>query len=126
MRLPVVHPRRNALACVLLESHAEGAVAAVTAFVGQLLGNDRSSVSFHLFITVHEILDAQCVDIKAEQQYIYHGDVEEQMLGIEHVDDTKRHKGCDGNRSRPNGALTVLQHREHSAGDGEEHVEDKK
>ena len=58
-----VHPSRHTLACALLEGEAEGAVAAVTTFAGQLLGNDGLPGSGELFAAVDEMVDAQIVDI---------------------------------------------------------------
>ena len=57
------HPGRYALACALLEGEAEGAVAAVAAFFGQLLGKDGLSGSDELLVAADEVVDSQVVDI---------------------------------------------------------------
>ena len=59
----MAHPRGDALASALLEGEAEGAVAAVAAFAGQLLGNDGLSGSDYLLVAADEVVDAQVVDI---------------------------------------------------------------
>ena len=61
--LIAAHPRRDSLAHALLEGKAEGAVAAVAAIVGQLLGNDRLLGSSGLVEEVNEMVDTQIVDI---------------------------------------------------------------
>ena len=57
------HPRGDALAGALLEGEAEGAVAAVAAFAGQLLGYDGHSGSDDLLVAADEVVDAQVIDI---------------------------------------------------------------
>ena len=57
------HPRGDALAGALLEGEAEGAVAAVAAFAGQLLGYDGHSGSDDLLVATDEVVDAQVIDI---------------------------------------------------------------
>ena len=59
-----MHPCRHALACALLEGQAEGAVAAVATFAGQLLGDNRLSSCGDLLIAADEMVDAQIVDIR--------------------------------------------------------------
>ena len=59
----IVHPSGYALPYALLEGEAESAVAAVAAFAGQLLGNDRLSGSGGLLIEADEVVDAQIVNI---------------------------------------------------------------
>ena len=59
----VLYPCGYGFACALLESQAEGAVAAVTAFAGQLLGDDGLSGSGELLVAADEMVDAQIVDI---------------------------------------------------------------
>ena len=59
----VAHPDGHALASALFESEAEGAVAAVTAFVGQLLGDDGLAGSCEFLVAGNEVVDAQIVDI---------------------------------------------------------------
>ena len=59
----MAHPRGDALAGALLEGEAEGAVAAVAAFAGQLLGHDGLSGSDDLLVAVDEVVDAQVIDI---------------------------------------------------------------
>ena len=58
-----MHPSSYGLPCALLESEAEGAVAVVAAFVGQLLGNDRKSGCGGLAIATDEVADAKVIDI---------------------------------------------------------------
>ena len=57
------HPGGYRLAYALLEGKAEGAVAAVTAFVGQLLGDDGLSGSGKRLVAADEMVDAQIIDI---------------------------------------------------------------
>ena len=59
----VAHPGCYGMARTLLEGEAEGAVAAVAAVAGQLLGWDRTLVSDGLAVETGEMLDAQVVDI---------------------------------------------------------------
>ena len=59
----VAHPGSYALARALLEGQAEGAITAVTAFAGQLLGDDGLSGSSGLLVAADEVVDAQIVDI---------------------------------------------------------------
>ena len=59
----VVHPCSYAHASALLESEAEGAVAAVAAFACQQLGYDGVSGCKYLVVAADEVVDAQVVDI---------------------------------------------------------------
>ena len=58
-----MHPGCYALAHALLEGEAEGAVAAVAALVGQLLGGEGMLGSDGLAVETDEMTDAQRVDI---------------------------------------------------------------
>ena len=58
-----MHPCGHVLTHALFEGKAEGAVAAVTTFAGQLLDNDGLPSGGSLAIEVHEVIDAQVVDI---------------------------------------------------------------
>lgn len=57
------HPGCHALSHALLEGQAEGAVAAVAAFTGQLLGSDGLLDSDSLTIEIHKLIDAEVVDV---------------------------------------------------------------
>ena len=57
------HPCRYILADALLEGEAEGAIAAVAAFAGQLLGDDGLSGSSKLLVAADKVVDAQVIDI---------------------------------------------------------------
>ena len=57
------HPSSDTLTHALLEGEAEGAVASVAAFAGQLLGCDGLMGSNSLSIETHEVVDAQVVDV---------------------------------------------------------------
>lgn len=57
------YPGCNGLSHALLEGEAEGAVASVAAFAGQLLGCDGLMGSNSLSIETHEVVDAQVVDV---------------------------------------------------------------
>ena len=57
------HPGCYGLSRALFEGKTEGAVTAVAALLGQLLGNDGLSGSGGLFVEAHEVVDAQVVDI---------------------------------------------------------------
>ena len=59
----LTHPCRYALAHTLLESQAEGAIAAITALVSQLLGRDSTLFSNSIAIEANEMADAQVVDV---------------------------------------------------------------
>ena len=59
----VAHPRGDALPHALLKGVAEGAVAAVAAVVGQLLGGERLARGDGLMVAADEVLDAQAVDV---------------------------------------------------------------
>ena len=61
--LRFVHPCRHALAHTLLESQAEGAIAAIAALASQLLGRERPLISDSLAIKTNEMADAQVVDV---------------------------------------------------------------
>ena len=58
-----MHPGRYGLAHALLEGEAEGAVAAVAAVDGQLLGREGALGGDSLVIEADEMTDAQIVDI---------------------------------------------------------------
>ena len=58
-----MQPGSYRLTHALLESQTEGAVAAVAAGAGQLLGDDGLSGCRLLMIETHEVADAQVVDI---------------------------------------------------------------
>ena len=58
-----MYPGGYALARALFEGQAEGAIAAVAAFAGQLLGNDGLSCCDGLLIAADEVVNAQIVDI---------------------------------------------------------------
>ena len=57
------HPSSDRLPYALLKGKAEGAVAAVATFVGQLLGDDGLSGSGKLLVALDEVVDALIVDI---------------------------------------------------------------
>ena len=57
------HPGGYRLTHTLFEGQAEGAVAVVTAFVGQLLDGERLLSLDNLLIAADEVVDAQIVDI---------------------------------------------------------------
>ena len=56
-------PSSYRLTHTLFESKTEGAVAAVAAGTGQLLGDDRLSSCRLLVIETHEVVDTQVIDI---------------------------------------------------------------
>ena len=58
-----MHPNCHTLPHSLLKSKAEGAVAAEAAVACQLLHDDGLSVRDCLTIELHEVVDAQVVDI---------------------------------------------------------------
>ena len=58
-----MHPGGDGLARALLEGQAESAVAAVTAFVGQLLDGEGQLGTGYLLVTADEIVDAQIINI---------------------------------------------------------------
>ena len=58
-----VHPGGYSLTHALLESEAEGAVATVTAFAGQLLDREGLSGNGDLLVAADEVVDTQIVDI---------------------------------------------------------------
>ncbi len=58
-----MHPSGHGLPHALLESEAESAVAAVAALVGELLGREGLPGSGSLATEIHEVVDAQVVDI---------------------------------------------------------------
>ena len=59
----MAHPGCDRLAHALLERKAEGAIAAITAVDGQLLGRERTLGSDCLAIEADEMIDAQTIDI---------------------------------------------------------------
>ena len=61
--LRFAHPCRHTLAHTLLKGQAEGAIAAITTLVSQLLGRDRPLISDSLAIETDEMADAQVVDV---------------------------------------------------------------
>ena len=58
-----MHPGCHALSHALLEGQAEGAVAAVAAFTGQLLGSNGLVDSDSLTIEIHKLIDAEVIDV---------------------------------------------------------------
>ena len=59
----VVHPRSDTLTRAQGEGTTEGAIAAETALLCQLLGANGLSGSSNLLVAVDEVVDAQVVDI---------------------------------------------------------------
>ena len=76
------HPSRNGHSHALLEGEAEGAVAAVAAVVGQLLGGDGLPCGDCLAIETHKVVDAEVVDIGI----VGHAMTGEKLAEIEAVD----------------------------------------
>ena len=58
-----MHPGCHGLPHALLEGETEGAVTSVAAIVSKLLGNDGLPCRDSLAIEIHEMVDAQIVDI---------------------------------------------------------------
>ena len=57
------YPGSYALARALLEGQAEGAVAAITTFAGQLLDGEGQLGTGYLLVAADEVVDAQIINI---------------------------------------------------------------